>query len=346
MGSCAERLTQARDIVLEHGWNATSYQILNPGVELWFSRREHAVVGYMRRAGVLVVAGAPVCAARALRQVCDEFEEYARRMDARVCYVCAEERLRGLLCESGEHAVVTVGAQPAWDPRCWPEVLERKASLRAQLRRARNHGVLVDVMSADPAGDGELRGVLAEWVRTRALPPLRFLAGVNALDGVLTDRVILVARQDGRPVGFAVASPARARGGYLLELLARSRQAPNGVSEMLIAASMQRFAGEGCSYATLGLVALARAAEIQMRANPQWLQAMMGVARAHANRLYNFRGLEQFRVKLSPERWEPVYVISNERAFSLRSLYAVGEAFAGMPPWAALGSALLRSAFR
>ncbi|MBL8214838.1 MAG: DUF2156 domain-containing protein [Bryobacterales bacterium] len=342
MGRCAERLARARDIVLEHGWNATSYQILNPGVELWFSRRNHAVVGYRRRSGVLVVAGAPVCPEGALTTVCAEFEEYAREWNATVCYVCAEDRLRGLLAGSGEHAVVTVGAQPAWDPRCWPQVMARKASLRAQLHRARNHGVRVDLMWSD----SELRGVLEEWVRARALPPLRFLAGVNALDGVLTDRVILVARQEGRPVGFAVASPARARGGYLLELLARSRQAPNGVSEMLIAASMQRFAVEGCSYATLGLVALARAAEAHMRANPHWLQAMTRVAREHANRLYNFRGLEQFRVKLSPQRWEPVYVISNERAFSLRSLYAVGAAFTGMPPFIALCSALIRASAR
>ena len=29
---------KARALVLRFGWNATAYQILNPGIELWFSR--------------------------------------------------------------------------------------------------------------------------------------------------------------------------------------------------------------------------------------------------------------------------------------------------------------------
>jgi len=151
-----------------------------------------------------------------------------------------------------------------------------------------------------------------------------------------------VARREGVPVAFAVASPAPARGGYLVELLARSDEAPNGSSELLIVSLMEHFAAEGCRYATLGLVALAHAADRHIRSNPPWLQAMMRLARSHGNRLYNFRGLEQFRTRLSPERWEPVYAISNEPRFSLRTLYAMGSAFAGMPPWAAVGIGLVR----
>jgi hypothetical protein len=79
---------------------------------------------------------------------------------------------------------------------------------------------------------------------------------------------------------------------------------------------------------------------------------MMYFARAHANRFYNFRGLEQFRVKMAPERWEPVFAISNEAHLSPLTLYAMGAAFSGIAPWAAiaigLGKALreeLRTAF-
>src|SRR5688572_18803515 len=90
----------AREIVIRYGWNATSYQILNPGIDLWFSPRHQAVVGYTRSAGTLLVAGAPVCAWDALSAVCDEFEEFARQQRLRVCYVCAEERLRILFARS------------------------------------------------------------------------------------------------------------------------------------------------------------------------------------------------------------------------------------------------------
>ena len=61
------------------------------------------------------------------------------------------------------------------------------------------------------------------------------------------------------------------------------------------------------------------------------------------HRFYNFRGLERFRMKMSPASWETIYAISNERSFSLRTLYAMGEAFSGISPWRALGLGLLRA---
>jgi len=107
---------------------------------------------------------------------------------------------------------------------------------------------------------------------------------------------------------------------------------------------MRRFAEAGREYATLGLVALAHAADAEMSRNPIWLRAMMQFARAHANRFYNFRGLEHFRTKLAPQRWEPVYAVSSERRFSLQTLYAMGAAFSGIPPWLAVGIGLAKAA--
>ncbi len=334
----------AREIVIEHGWNATSYQILNPGIELWFSAIHRAVVGYSRSGGVLMVAGAPVCDLGALASVCDEFEAFARRGRRRVCYVCAEDRLRLLFAQSPHHSTIGLGAQPCWNPNAWPEIIRHQASLRAQLHRASNKGVVVEsVVATQGAVNAGLRDVLRDWLEGRRLPPLHFLVEPNVLDGVLTDRIILVARRRGTPVAFLVASPVRAKGGYLVELLARSRDAPNGSSELLIDAAMRRFAQEGCSYATLGLVALAHAADEEIRKNPAWLRALMYFARAHANRFYNFRGLEQFRVKMSPEVWEPVYAVSNESGFSIRTAYAVGAVFSGIPPWAAIAMGIAKA---
>jgi phosphatidylglycerol lysyltransferase len=209
--------------------------------------------------------------------------------------------------------------------------------LRAQLNRASNKGVKVEALDNVRANvNGELRHVLRDWLDSRRLPPLHFLVEPNVLEGVLTDRIILVAQRRGTPVAFLVASPIRARDGYLVELLARSSEAPNGSSELLIDAAMRRFAQEGCRYATLGLVALAHAADEEIRRNPAWLRALMYFARTHANRFYNFRGLEQFRVKMFPDIWESVYAISNEPRFSALTLYAVGAVFSGIPPWAAI----------
>ena len=344
MPSLPEHVNLARELVVRYGWNATSYQILNPGIELWFSSQNRAVVGYTRRAGMLLAAGAPVCADDEIASVCDEFETFARGAGHRVCYVCAEDRIREVLAQSSRHATIALGAQPVWNPHSWPKVIQDRASLRAQLNRAANKGVVVEAVSGpQAAANVELRRVLREWVGTRSLPPLHFLVEPNVLDGVLTDRMVLVARQQGKPVAFLVASPMRRREGYLVELLARSPRAPNGSSELLIDAAMRRFAAEGCRYATLGLVALAHAAGREIHNNPAWLRTLMYFARAHANRFYNFRGLEHFRVKMSPERWDMVYAISNEPRFSLRTLYAIGGAFSGISPGIAIALGLRKA---
>lgn len=331
-------LAAARELVMAYGWNATAYQILNPGIEHWFCSEAAGVVGYTRRRNVMLVAGEPACAPEALATVAAAFEEFARTNRCRVCYVCAAERIRGLFAGSPNYAAVTIGAQPVWDPRRWSDAVKSHPSLRAQLNRSRNKAVVIESLAPEQGrANPEFENVLREWLDARALPPLHFLTEPVTLAGEARDRVLLAARRHGRIVASLVASPIRARRGYLIEQVARSRGAPNGTTELLIDSAMRRFAEEGGAYVSLGMVALATRVQAEMAKNPLWLRAMMRFARAHANRFYNFRGLERFRAKMLPDRWEAVYAVSNEPRFSVRTLYAIGEAFAGMPPWRAIG---------
>ncbi|HEX9606428.1 MAG TPA: hypothetical protein VF962_04285 [Gemmatimonadaceae bacterium] len=84
---------RARELVLRFGWNAAAYQILNPGIELWFSSAADGVVGFVRHRGMLVVGGAPVCDLNRLEAVAAEFVAYAHAHGERVCYFGAGERL-------------------------------------------------------------------------------------------------------------------------------------------------------------------------------------------------------------------------------------------------------------
>jgi phosphatidylglycerol lysyltransferase len=337
-------LGRARRLVMAYGWNTTAYQILNPGFAYWFAPDGAAVVAYIRRQNVMLVAGAPVGPAENLLSAAAGFEQFARDHECRVCYVCAAERLRAAMASSGGHATIVIGAQPVWDPRLWLQTVSARRSLRHQIARARNKGVAVETLAATRArNDPEIKRVLNQWIESRHLPPMRFLAEPHTLDGVLSDRLVLAARHNGSTVAFLVASPVAARNGFLIEQIARSPRAPNGSSEFLIDAAMRYFAAAGCSYATLGLVALSSNALDASITSPWWFRLMTSFARAHANRFYNFRGLERFRMKLAPAHWETIFAISNERRFSMRTLYAVGEAFAGISPWLALGLGLYRA---
>jgi phosphatidylglycerol lysyltransferase len=325
-------LELARQLVLREGWNATAYQILNPGFTLWFSRARDAVAGYVDVAGVWVVGGAPVCALERLPAVARELEEDATRCGRRVCYFAAEARLENVCGGSRGHSMILLGAQPAWDPRRWPSIVATTSSLRAQLNRARNKGVRVTEWPRERAtGHRELHRCLTEWLATRGLPPMHFLVEPETLQR-LYDRRIFVAerdveRQASSPVGFLVVSPVPQRNGWLVEQFVRGRAAVNGTAELMIDAAMRALAESGSDYVSLGLSPLSGRTGDPAGEGAWWLRLTLRWMRAHGKRFYNFEGLERFKAKLKPDVWEPIYAIANEPRFRVRMLLAIAAAF-------------------
>ncbi len=334
---------------MQFGWNATAYQILNPGIRHWQPTSRDAVVGYVRKGNWWLVAGAPVCELSRLVEVTKELEQAAAREGCFVCYVCAAGRLQQLFAPAVSHSTITIGAEPVWDPHHWPTIVAKRSSLRAQLSRAKNKGVVIEHWPTDdPSRLATLRPILHQWLAMHALPPMHFLVEPDVLAGEMTDRLLLVAMQtDGvtrTPVAFLIASPVPARQGYLIEQIARGYAAPNGVAELLIDAAMHETASRGANYVTLGLVALSTHAQTEIAANPRWLRWLMTWARAHGRRFYHFDGLEQFRTKMEPDWWEPIYAITNRPAFTIGALHAVGRAFCDGSPELAVLRAIAKAA--
>jgi phosphatidylglycerol lysyltransferase len=331
-GNETASLTRVREIVLSCGWNSTSYQILNPGIRHWFSAAKKAVIGFVSCGGVRVVAGAPVCGKKDLGAAAAEFERDAARSGERVCYFCAERRLESLCAESKNYAKVLLGAQPVWHPKNWAEIIAAHKSLRAQLNRARNKNVKVEEWLSEKARNHPaLEKCLNDWLSKKGLPPLAFLVEPDTLSR-LADRRIFVAELETEVVGFVLLSPVAQRNGWLFEQFVHCPNAPNGTVELMIDAAMRALADDGYEYATLGLAPLSTRADIPQFENPLWLHILLFWMRKHASRFYNFDGLDAFKAKLRPERWEPVFAISNEKKFSLRTLYAIASAFSGGAP--------------
>lgn len=327
---------RARDLLLEHGWNTTCWQILNPGIELWFSTRGDAVVGFVRAGRTCVVAGAPVCAEHRLPDVITEWESYARH----VCYFGAEGRMQDLTARDQNYSSVSLGAQPLWSPESWQDGVRHDASLRYQLNRARNKGVVIEEWSPDRArAHPDLKACLDEWLADRGLPSMHFLVEPQTLDAP-EERRFFVAERHGRVEAFVTMAPIPQRRGWLTEQFPRTRRAPNGSVELALNAAVQAVGEQGAEMVTMGIVPLSRHGESAARHNPLWLRLLSGWARAHGKRFYNFEGLDRFKSKFHPDTWEPIHVIAREPRFSFGSLYAVASAFTGGSPGATFARAL------
>lgn len=330
---------RARELVMRYGWNTTCFQIVNPGLEYWFGADARSVVGYVSTGKVRVVAGAPVCRLTDLATVAADFETDSAKAGETVCYFGAEARLESVYHSSTDHAKVLLGAQPVWHPNSWKDVIARRSSLRAQLNRARNKGVVIREWTRDEAhNNSKLRRCLDAWFTLKGLPPLHFVIEPETLER-LENRRIFVAERNDDVEAFLILSPIPERNGWLTEQFPHHPKAPNGTVELMMDTAIRKLADEGFDYVTLGLSPLSKRAKIEPFDNPAWLRFMLAWFRKHGQRFYNFDGLDAFKSKMTPDYWEPVFAISNEPTFSGRTLYAIGVAFSENKPFrvAAIG---------
>ena len=311
--------TRVLGLVRRFGWNATSFQVLEPGYRYFFADGA-ACVAYVDTGSAWVAAGAPLADEARLADVTAAFLRAARAENRRACFFATEDRFTGQV----RLRSLLIGEQPVWEPARWEGALRSRSSLREQLRRARAKGVRVhvfDARTANAAG-GALRdaigGFVKRWQGARELAPLGFLASVDPLALLfLPDRPVFVAEQAGTLVGLLSVAPIHGREGWLLQNLLRALDAPNGTAEALFDAAMRDAAARGLTFVTLGLAPLAGPVARPLR-----------VARHAGRRLFNFEGLRAFKAKLQPARWDPVYLSFPEDTSAVRAIVDALAAFA------------------
>lgn len=302
MAAASLSSTDDRDRVLallrRHGWNTTSFQVLEHGFSYWFDPDADACVAYVDTGKAWVAAGSPVAADDEVEACAGRFVAAARAARRRACFFAVEERF----VDSPSLANMPIGEQPSWDPADWPEVVRGDRRLREQLRRARAKRVAVrsvapsEIEHAGGPVRAEIEELVASWLATRKMPPMGFIVDVQPFD-FAAERRCFAAEQDGRIVGVLVAVPVYRRGGWLFEDLLRAPDAPNGTTELLIDFAMRTVAEEGSRYVTLGLAPLAGDVS-------PWLRFM----RAASAALYDFDGVRRFKAKLRPGRWTRIHL--------------------------------------
>ena len=316
---------RALALLRRHGWNATSFQILEPGFLYWFDDHEdheaEACVAYLDTGQAWVAAGAPIAGPERAPEVALRFVAAAAAHRRRACFFGTEDRFVRF-ATAGHFAAMRIGEQADWDPVAWDDTLRGTRSLREQIRRSRAKGVAVRPFDphllAEPAG--ELRAsvdrLIARWEAARPMPPMGFLVQMH-LHTELADRRLFAATQGETLVGFLSMVPVFARGGWFVEDLVRSPEAPNGTAELLVDAAMRTAAAEGSRYLTLGLAPLAGAVG-------PWLRAL----RRTGSPLYDFRGVHAFKAKLRPRGWAPIFISYPRGQIGIATVYDALAAFA------------------
>jgi phosphatidylglycerol lysyltransferase len=303
-------------IVAQLGGTATAFRARSTQLR-WWSAGARGGVAYAEVAGAWIAAGEPIAARDDLIALAADFIAEGKRRGRRVTFFATE----GGLAHAPGLGRLRIGEQPYWDPARWMEKVAAHRSLREQLRRARAKGVRVreSVDLAErvdaAAGRGPLADLLARWIATRPMATLGFLVHPEPFDAA-PDRRVLVAERLGTPVALVSLVPM-GPGEWLVEHLVRPPDAPNGTAELLVHEAMTRVASEGARRVSLGLAPLSGRVA-------WWLR----VARTVSTPLFNFNGLAQFKRKLRPDAWTPIYLVHPAEQNAARSLLDALRAFA------------------
>ena len=312
-----DRLTA---LIEAHGRAATSFQCLGPGLEIWFHPDGDAAVCYVPTGKSWVGAGEPICDEERLPDVLAAFADEAKSKGRRAIFFAAEQRLVDSCRKGpakGRFTWIKIGEQGSFDPQAWSLIGRKRRTLRSQVNRAANHGVVIrEATPEEVAPEGLLRRacerLMDAWRDSRPMSLMGFLVDLHPFDYPLKRRYF-VALKGSELVGLLAAVPVYARNGWFLEDLIRHPEAPNGTAESLVHAALEAFKDAKADYATVGLAALSGG-----RADPEnragqgvrpWLPRVFEFSYEHLGAFYSFKGLRAFKDKLRPDEWEPVYML-------------------------------------
>lgn len=304
-------------LVQRHGWNATSFQVLEPGFSYWF--QEDACVAFVDTGSAWVAAGVPIAAEERLAAIASAFAADARLHGRRVCFFGTEARF--VDGAGAPFSSLRIGEQPVWHPAEWRDALAESRSLREQLRRARAKGVTIRRVEPAELHPGTPLRITVErlvqrWLGSRRMAPMGFVVQLH-LFSFLEERRVFVAEKEGEMLGLLATVQVYARNGLFLEDLLRDPQAPNGTAELLVDAAMNDAAEAGMDYATLGMVPLSGDVPQPLRSLRRWTRG-----------LYDFEGLRAFKAKFRPRRWDAVHLTYPEEQSIVATLTDVLAAFA------------------
>ncbi|MCA9546255.1 MAG: DUF2156 domain-containing protein, partial [Myxococcales bacterium] len=195
------------------GVGPTCFQALERGLSHWFDPAGDGAVAYVPAGRWWVAAGCPIAPPARQGAVGAAFVSAARARGRRAVFFGVEASFLQALAAAGvAHDALQVAEQPDWDPRAYHTQGPSRRSLRAQVRRAANKGVVVRRIGADELArrPGSLRAeiewVLDRWLASRRMSVMRFMVDLEPFTFPEARRYYL-AEQGDRAVGFLAAVP-------------------------------------------------------------------------------------------------------------------------------------------
>ena len=302
----ADELSAAHRVVRSHGRDTLAFFKLRRDTERLFTADRSGFLAYRIQAGVLIVSGDPVGPPRALPELVRRAAALADERGVRLAVLGASQQLLTLYRQAGLRPLY-LGDEAIVETSCF--TLEGRAIRKvrqsvSRLERAGYRMSLQTLGSLNSQELEELESVSNAWRRGRR--ERGFSMALDALDqDAHADTTVALAHDEAGTVqAFLHLVPSYGRAALSLSAMRRRPTTPNGLTEFLVARTIEELRSRGIAELSLNFAAFARLQQAPRNRR----ERVFGRLIALVNPYFQIDSLYHFNAKFFP-RWEPRYLL-------------------------------------
>ena len=309
----------ARALVEAYGTDSLSFFALRRDKSYLFSPSRRAFLAYRVVAGTALVSGDPVGDADELDELLLELRRLAHAHGWRVAVVGASDLHLDRYRKLGLRPIA-MGEEAVLRPAAFSLEGRPIRKVRQSVSRIEKAGYRLRVVcaqEAEPAVRAELEAVSRAWLGNQRERGFSMAIDDLYLEGTA---FALAVDAEGRVGGFLHLAPSPAGGGWSLSTMRRRPDAPNGLTEFLIAETVAWAREEGASEVSLNFCAFTDILSRERAVTP--LRRLARRALLLGDNVFQLERLYAFNRKFFPE-WRTRYICVER----LTDLPAVGLAY-------------------
>lgn len=315
-------------VALVRKWGgAASDAVLDPTMRNFHVPGIEGFISYRLERKCAVCFGDPICSPSHREILAKEFHRFAKDEGLHVVYVAVTRDYAHWALQNVCEAAIEFGEELLFNP---PRDPRKNTGVHAQLvrrktKQAIRSGVSVhEYIPHDAAIESGFEQVKTLWLQSRKGIQTH-ISNVYLFSDRLGKRWFY-ARLNDQIVGVVILNSLEKQKGWLLNHLMVLPDAPNGVSELLIASILEILEKEGCPYATAGFIAAQKLGE--MTGFNRFSKALARWAFKIASKIIYLEGLNMFWNKFFPQS-QPSYLLFSRKRIGLAELFALKRAMNG-----------------
>ncbi|HTU15087.1 MAG TPA: lysine--tRNA ligase [Solirubrobacterales bacterium] len=331
-GPSAGDRERAEELVHKYGSGTLDYFALRSDKSYFFTQRGDAMIAFTYISGYALVAADPIGAPGSKDRVLDQFLAYCRDRNWKVAFLAVREvdlpiyEKRGLKgVYMGDEAIIP----------CDRFSLQGSGmkGLRSTVKRVSRELTfrMIRESEATPILCGQLNEIRDRWRGDSDERGFTMDLGTE-VEGVNPDFLLAIAYdRDEVPQGFLRLVPVFGEDpGWSLDLMQRNPDAPNGITEFLIANCATTLGRQGFRRLSMNFAAWGRLFDDETSLNLG--QKLLKRLAEMLNPFFQIKSLRDFNAKFDPDWWPRSIVVEDvESAPKVGLLYATTEGFLKIP---------------